>query len=219
MNVAFYVSGRAERLRKILGQSDERLISSTKLIFSDDKRNLYLKTVAEELGILYHCLDYDGIRASSGKSKGSIMSDELLELMEGRSIDYCFSFGDHLLSGKLLSRYENRFINFHPSVLPMFPGLLAIDQAVDARSNLLGSTAHFINAGIDAGPIIMQNVVSSRVFAGCDYEKILDQQIPMLYQIFKWLEAGRLEVEGDAVTVKDADYQQSAFFPAIEVDS
>ncbi|MEX1146572.1 MAG: formyltransferase family protein [Acidimicrobiia bacterium] len=216
MNIAFYVSGKAGRLKKILEHGSEELIKSTKLIFSDDRQNSFLEKPALGLAIEYHCLDYQAIRRTD-RSRNLILSDELLELLRRHSVEYCFSFGDHLLKGEILNEYKYRLINFHPSILPMFPGRLSVDQAVDAGSNLLGNTAHFIGPGVDDGPIIMQHVVSAKVFEG-DYDSILDQQVVMLEQIFAWLRSGRLSVNDDEVTVFGANYQGSAFFPELETE-
>lgn len=215
MNVAFYVSGNASRLRKVLALADEDLIRSTKLIFSDDRKNEDLKTVAASLGVDYQCMHFKDI-VKTAKSKSLIMSDMLLGLLKKHKVDYCFSFGAHLLVGDLLREYEYRIINFHPSVLPMFPGISAIDQAVEATANLLGNTAHFIDAGIDTGPIIMQNVISGKLFSPDNYDIVLDHQLPMLKQIFRWLNDGRLQVEGNKVVIEGANYYQPAFFPALE---
>jgi phosphoribosylglycinamide formyltransferase 1 len=207
---------KATRLRKIIEQPQTELLTDTKLIFSDDTENSYLKDMVADYAIDYHCLNYDDIQKADGKSKSLTMSDEMLAKLQAYAIDYCFCFGSHILKGEILNAYNNKIINFHPSVLPMFPGLMSIDQAVEAGSNLLGNTAHFINAGIDTGPIIMQSVLSHKVFEKGGYDAVLDQQLVMIDQIFKWLKADRLKVENNRVTVAQADYDTVAFFPALE---
>ena len=216
MNIAFYVSAKAGRLRKILDQQDPAVLESTKLIFSDDRENAYLSEDAVAASIEYQCMHFEDIVRTEIASKSMIMSDSLLASLRRHQIDYCFSFGDHLLVGKLLHEYRNRIINFHPSVLPMFPGLRAIDQAVEAGAHLLGNTAHFIDEGVDTGAVIMQNVVSRRVFGTGGYEAVLDQQLPMFHQIFTWLDEDRIAVADGAVVVKDAGYDTPVFFPELE---
>lgn len=92
------------------------------------------------------------------------LSNNLLQVLREYEIDYCFSFGAHILKGKLLEEYENRIINFHPSLLPAYPGIKSIDRAIADKVNLLGNTVHFIDAGMDTGPIIMQSVIPSVAF-------------------------------------------------------
>jgi phosphoribosylglycinamide formyltransferase-1 len=216
MNTAFYVSGNAGRLRKILKNPESELVRDTKLVFSDDERNIDLQVACASLGITFVCLHHEDIVRIEEKSKNRIMSDTLLALLQKHDISYCFSFGDHLLVGDLLHEYKNKIINFHPSVLPMYPGMQAIDQAIEANTNLLGNTAHFIDAGVDTGPIIMQNVVSAEVFRQGGYEAVLDQQLHMIHQIYAWLRADRLHIVDGKVVVINGRYELPAFFPALE---
>jgi len=65
-----------------------------------------------------------------------------------------------VLKGELLRKFENRIINIHPSLLPCFPGLEAWKQALDHGVKVTGCTVHFVDAGVDSGPIIAQQAVS-----------------------------------------------------------
>jgi phosphoribosylglycinamide formyltransferase-1 len=65
-----------------------------------------------------------------------------------------------VLKGEILRAYEGKIINIHPSLLPCFPGLQAWKQAFDAGVKITGCTVHFVDAGIDSGPIIGQQAVS-----------------------------------------------------------
>src|SRR5690606_11646885 len=130
------------------------------------------------------------------------------------SIDYCFCFGDHILKGDLIKRYENRIINFHPSILPNYRGRKAIDMALSDGAFVLGNTAHFINSKVDDGPIILQSVVHTNVLLDGDYDKVLDLQLPMLFQIYKWLCQHRIVIdENNKVRIIDADYSDASFYP------
>lgn len=64
-----------------------------------------------------------------------------------------------LLSERFLARYPGAVINVHPSLLPAFPGLHAIEQALDYGVRVFGVTVHFVDAGIDTGPVILQRAV------------------------------------------------------------
>ena len=63
----------------------------------------------------------------------------------------------------LLTAFAGRIINIHPSLLPSFPGLHAGQQALDAGATETGCTVHFVDAGIDTGPIIIQKKVPVRI--------------------------------------------------------
>ena len=64
-----------------------------------------------------------------------------------------------ILKGELLKAFEGRVINIHPSLLPSFPGLEACQQALDYGVKFTGATVHFVDQGIDSGPIISQETV------------------------------------------------------------
>jgi phosphoribosylglycinamide formyltransferase-1 len=64
-----------------------------------------------------------------------------------------------VLKGDFLRAYEGRIVNIHPSLLPSFPGLEAWKQALDHGVKVTGCTVHFVDAGVDAGPVIGQQTV------------------------------------------------------------
>jgi phosphoribosylglycinamide formyltransferase-1 len=75
-----------------------------------------------------------------------------------------------LLSPPFVQRFRNRVVNIHPALLPSFPGLDAIGQALTARVETTGVTVHFVDEGVDTGPVIAQREVPVR--AGVSREKL-----------------------------------------------
>jgi phosphoribosylglycinamide formyltransferase-1 len=64
-----------------------------------------------------------------------------------------------LLSPEFLARFQNRVINVHPALLPAFPGLRAVAQALAYGVKVFGVTVHFVDEGVDTGPVILQRAV------------------------------------------------------------
>jgi phosphoribosylglycinamide formyltransferase-1 len=64
-----------------------------------------------------------------------------------------------VLKGDILKKYEGRIVNIHPSLLPSFPGLEAWKQALEYGVKVTGCTVHFVDAGVDSGPILGQRTV------------------------------------------------------------
>lgn len=64
-----------------------------------------------------------------------------------------------LLSAEFVARFRNRVVNVHPALLPSFPGLDAIGQALDAGVGTTGVSVHFVDEGVDTGPVIVQREV------------------------------------------------------------
>lgn len=84
----------------------------------------------------------------------------IIEQLEKYEIDYIVLAGYmRLIGSTILEAYPNRIINIHPSLLPSFPGKDAIGQAVEHGVKVTGVTVHYVDAGMDTGPIIMQRAV------------------------------------------------------------
>ncbi len=64
-----------------------------------------------------------------------------------------------LLSGGFLRSFDGRVINVHPALLPAFPGLRAVEQALEYGVKVFGVTVHFVDDGVDTGPVILQRAV------------------------------------------------------------
>ena len=64
-----------------------------------------------------------------------------------------------LLTPEFLARFPNRVINVHPALLPAFPGVRAIEQAVAYGVKVFGVTVHFVDEGVDSGPVILQRAI------------------------------------------------------------
>lgn len=75
----------------------------------------------------------------------------------------------HLLTPEFLCRFAGRVINVHPSLLPAFPGVGAIKQALDYGVKVIGVTVHFVDEGVDTGQIIFQRVID------LDHSKTVDE--------------------------------------------
>ena len=212
MNFAVYVSNKATRLNKVIEEGSS-LLEDIKVVFSDNKENLYLEKKLYERGISYIASDYHELKSKKDQNKE--LSDQLLDVLNSYKVDYCFSFGAHILKGELLEVYKNRIINFHPSILPAFPGNKAIDQALAGDISLLGNTAHFIDAGIDTGLIILQSVHHINAFYDGGYDAILDAQIEMLYKISSLLKENKITIVNNKVKITNADYTSYTIFPRV----
>ncbi len=64
-----------------------------------------------------------------------------------------------LLSGEFLQYFDGRVINVHPALLPAFPGLHAVEQALAYGVKVFGVTVHFVDDGVDTGPVILQRAI------------------------------------------------------------
>ena len=96
---------------------------------------------------------------------------DMAEWIESRGADLVVLAGYmQLLSEPFVARFRERIVNIHPALLPAFPGLDAIGQALAAGVEVTGVTVHFVDEGVDTGPAILQRQVA--VPAGGDREEL-----------------------------------------------
>lgn len=214
LRFAFYVSGSASRLVNILEQYPV-IIKKTFVVINDEAPNEKLGKLLKSVGVEYIEYIYKE-KGLEGNEKNIYTSNLLLEKFKEFNIDFSFCFGGRILKGELLEHYKNRIINFHPAILPMFPGIKSIDQSLNANAFLLGNTAHFIDSGTDTGPVIMQSILQSQTYS--NYEDVLGLQLPMIYQIFCWLNENRISVKSNKVIIEKAKYSQITFYPQLEIN-
>jgi phosphoribosylglycinamide formyltransferase-1 len=102
-----------------------------------------------------------------------------------------------LLDDKFVARFENRIINVHPALLPSFPGLDAVGQALEHGVGITGVTVHFVDEGVDSGPILLQRPVP--VPASRDREAleaaIHATEHVLLPEAIRLIAAGRVAIE------------------------
>ena len=109
-----------------------------------------------------------------------------------------------ILGPAFLARFEGRVINTHPALLPSFPGMHAVADALDMGVKVTGSTVHFVDAGVDTGPIIAQEAV---VVETDDDESRLHERIKtverrLLVEVVERLGRGGCTVEGRKVSFR-----------------
>jgi len=127
-----------------------------------------------------------------------------IEALQAAQVDLVALAGFmRVLKGEFLRAFAGRIINIHPSLLPAFPGLEAWKQALDHGVKVTGCTVHFVDAGVDSGPIIGQQTVPVR---DDDTPETLHQRIHAaehdLYpRCVAALAAGQVQVRGRRVAI------------------
>lgn len=105
-----------------------------------------------------------------------------------------------LLSPEFLARFDRRVINVHPALLPAFPGLRAVEQALEYGVQVFGVTVHFVDDGVDTGPVILQRALHIPDPGSAD--EVLERLHPIEHELLP--EAVRLIAAG-AVSLDPAN--------------
>jgi phosphoribosylglycinamide formyltransferase-1 len=108
-----------------------------------------------------------------------------------------------IISQVMLEAFPLRIINIHPALLPAFPGLHVQQQALDYGARFSGCTVHFVDGGVDTGPIIIQAVVPVLPddTAATLAERILEQEHLIYPRAIELLAQGRVRVDGRRVVI------------------
>jgi phosphoribosylglycinamide formyltransferase-1 len=157
-----------------------------------------------EAGILAHARER-GLRAefiAPGKFRTKLdeeAEEAYVNCLNAARVDLIVLAGFmRILKGDFLRAFAGRVINIHPSLLPAFPGLEAWKQALDYGVKVTGCTVHFVDQGIDSGPIIAQETVP--VLAGDSaatlHERIQQAERKLYPNVVGALARGAIEVKG-----------------------
>ncbi|MBS4175647.1 phosphoribosylglycinamide formyltransferase [Bacillus sp. FJAT-49736] len=154
VKIAVFASGNGSNFQSIVNAIKSGQLDATVELLVCDKPEAYVIERAKEESIETFVFD-----PKDYSSKTDFEKDIILELQK-RGVQYLILAGYMRLIGPtLLHEYENRIINIHPSLLPLFPGKDAIGQAIAAGTSITGVTVHYVDEGMDTGPIIAQQAL------------------------------------------------------------
>ena len=154
INLAVFASGTGSNFDAIIQAIEEGTLEARVSLLICDKIEAPVIEKAQAYNI-----DTVVFNAKCYEDKGAY-ERALLHDCQSRDIDYIILAGFMRLIGPtLLEPYEHRILNIHPSLLPAFPGKDAIGQAFDKQVKVTGVTVHFVDNGMDTGPIIDQEPV------------------------------------------------------------
>jgi phosphoribosylglycinamide formyltransferase 1 len=131
---------------------------------------------------------------------------KITEELQRRNVGLVVLAGFMRIIGKpLIDEYPNRIMNIHPALLPSFPGLHGQKQAVEYGVKISGCTVHFVDEGMDTGPIIMQAAVP--VYHSDTEDTLSERILKLEHKIYpeaiRLFSEGMLEVQGRVVKIKD----------------
>jgi len=141
----------------------------------------------------------------NGESRGREEHDRrLAAALRERGVSLvCLAGYMRLLSNDFVREFPSRIMNIHPALLPAFPGLHAQRQAIEAGVRHSGATVHFVDEGLDTGPIILQAVVPvlQDDTEATLSERILKEEHRLYPEAARLFFEGRLRIEGKKVRI------------------
>jgi len=161
-------------MESILKAIKKKKIPINPAVVISNKPNAKGLAIAKKMGVQVEIVDsskYKGKRLQYDKEIISTLKKYKVTPSNGL---VCLAGFMRIISPYFIKEYKNKILNIHPALLPAFPGLDAQKQAIKFGSKFSGCTVHFVDEGIDTGPIIIQEVVKVN---NNDTEKSLSKKI------------------------------------------
>ena len=193
--LAVLVSGRGSNLQAIIDSIErEELNAHISIVISSTKNAMALKR-AEKHGIKTIFIDPTAYLNSKEYDKA------LIEKLKKFSIDLiCLAGYMRILGEEVIQTFKEKIINIHPSLLPAFPGLNAQKQAIVHGVKFSGCTVHFVDSGVDSGPIILQTAVP--VYDNDDEKslskRILEQEHYLYPKAINMIKENQIKINSNA---------------------
>lgn len=148
--------------------------------------------IAKKLGVKTEVIESEGIKGGSWEYDKKIVSVLEKNNVTPKNGLVCLAGFMRIMSPEFIRHFKGRIMNIHPAILPSFPGLHSQRQAIEYGVKYSGCTVHFVDEGVDTGPIIMQAIVKVR---DDDTEETLSKRI-LVKEHEIYCEAVRLFAEG-----------------------
>ena len=161
-------------MESILKAIKKQKIPINPAVVISNKSNAKGLIIARKLGI-----QTEVINSSKYKGKRLQFDKEIISTLKKYKVTptnglVCLAGFMRIISPYFIKEYKNRILNIHPALLPAFPGLDAQKQAIEFGAKYSGCTVHFVDEGVDTGPIIIQEIVK---ISNDDTEKTLTKKI------------------------------------------
>jgi phosphoribosylglycinamide formyltransferase-1 len=196
------ISGRGSNMDAIFAAIKSGRIKNVKpcIVISNKPEAAGLKIASEKYGVPTKVVPTDGLKGwNYDQNVVTILHEHGVTPQSGL---VCLAGFMRIMSSEFVRQYRMRIMNIHPALLPAFPGLHAQKQAIDYGVKVSGCTVHFVDEGIDSGPVILQKAVP--VLEEDDEEslsaRILDQEHQLYPEAVSMFCEGRIKVEGRRVS-------------------
>lgn len=205
--IAVLASGGGTNLQSIIDQQQAGTLDvDIALIISNNPDAGALRR-AEQAGIDNICINH---RSYATRTQ---FDQALVAALKQAKVDLVVLAGFmRIISDVMLTAFPARIINIHPALLPAFPGLQVQQQALDYGVRFSGCTVHFIDGGVDTGPIILQAVVP--VLADDTAETLAARILELEHKIYPlaidMIARGRVRIEGRKVIIDDGKAPSTA---------
>jgi phosphoribosylglycinamide formyltransferase-1 len=161
-------------MESILKTIKKKKIPINPAIIISNKHNAKGLKIAEKLGVKIEVVESKGFKGTRVEYDKEIISILTKYGVTPKNGLVCLAGFMRIISPEFAKKYKNKVINIHPALLPAFPGLDSQKQALEYGAKVSGCSVHFVDSGMDTGPVIIQAVVKINEK---DTEKTLSKKI------------------------------------------
>lgn len=200
LKIAVFISGSGTNLQSIIDNCESGRVNAKVVLVLSNEPDAYGIERAKKHDIPAVVVNH---RDHSSRVE---FEDAVLKSMADYEIDLiCLAGFMRVLTDNFLGKFPNRVINIHPALLPSFAGTQGQQDAFDYGAKFAGCTVHFVDAGVDTGPIIIQAVVPLKQDDTVDTlkKRILAQEHKVYPQAIHYIAKGAVEIVGRKVVIKD----------------
>lgn len=207
LRLAVLASGDGTNLQALIDRSKAGQLDAEIVLVISNNPDAGALGRAAQAGIAHICIDHRQY------NKRADYDNQVVHELQKAEPDLIILAGYmRLLTPLFIEAFAQRIINIHPSLLPAFPGLNAHKQALDCGVRFSGCTVHFVDNGVDTGPIILQAVVPIHGEDDPDSlaARILEQEHKIYPQAIQLFVEGRIQIKGRKVFIAQAKHPDSA---------
>lgn len=193
-------SGRGSNFRAILAAAEAGRIPVSVAALVSDRPGAGALEIARAHGV--ERLVIDPTTFSTREAHDAA----LIGALEERSVGLvCLAGYMRILSPAVVRHFAGRILNIHPALLPAFPGLHAQRQALEYGVRVSGATVHFVDAGVDTGPVVLQAAVPVRPgdTEATLADRILVEEHRLYPEAIRLFAEGRLRIAGRRVSITE----------------
>ena len=174
LKLAILISGRGSNMQAILNAIKKQNIPINPVIVISNKPTARGLRIAKRYGVKTEIVESKEFQGNRWKYDKKIIDVLSRNGITPKNSLICLAGFMRILSPEFIKKYKNHILNIHPSILPAFPGLDAQKRAIDSGVRYSGCTVHFVDEGVDTGPIIVQETVKIQ---NNDTEETLSKKI------------------------------------------
>jgi phosphoribosylglycinamide formyltransferase-1 len=200
LRIGVLASGRGSNLKAIIDAIDRGDLDVELAVVISDVADAKALEIAREAGVDALYIDPEKKKARMTEAAEQRIIDEL----QSRGVELIALAGFmRILSPGLVGAFKMRIMNIHPSLLPSFPGLRVQKKALDYGVKFSGCTVHFVDEGVDTGPIIVQAAVPIEDDDTVETlsARILKEEHRIYAEAIRLFAEGRLKIDGRRVTL------------------